>query len=124
MKRTGRHLLASRRWIMERSRGLLCVALVCAAVVLSACGASSSDTQTGSIAQPSNVPSEARVTSTEVTTQTTAVANVGEASTAVPDRGVAPITAVMEELGVEGERYAAVGDPNAPLTVIEFSDYG
>jgi hypothetical protein len=36
----------------------------------------------------------------------------------------APVTAIMETLELSGEQFAADGDPNAPITVIEFSDYG
>jgi hypothetical protein len=59
-----------------------------------------------------------------VEAESTTGAKVSEGSTAVVDADVAPVTAVMEELGLEGEQFAAIGDPNAPLTVIEFSDYG
>jgi hypothetical protein len=36
----------------------------------------------------------------------------------------APATASMESLGLSGEHFAAAGDPGAPVTVIEFSDFG
>lgn len=35
-----------------------------------------------------------------------------------------PVTPMMARLGLSGERYATLGDPNAPLTMVEFSDYG
>lgn len=35
-----------------------------------------------------------------------------------------PITASMAQLQLDGEQYATLGDPNAPVTMIEFSDYG
>lgn len=34
------------------------------------------------------------------------------------------VTPMMQTLGITGERYATQGDPNAPITVVEFSDYG
>lgn len=40
----------------------------------------------------------------------------------VPSEG--PVTASMTKLGIDGERYATLGDPNAPITVVEYSDYG
>ncbi len=36
----------------------------------------------------------------------------------------APVTTAMAELNLSGEPYAVQGDPNAPLTVVEFSDFG
>lgn len=35
-----------------------------------------------------------------------------------------PITPSMAQLQLDGERYAALGDPNAPITIVEFSDFG
>lgn len=44
--------------------------------------------------------------------------------TAVVEQNTGPVTAIMQALELTGEKYAAEGDPNAPITVIEFSDYG
>jgi protein-disulfide isomerase len=44
------------------------------------------------------------------------------AATATPSDG--PITPSMAKLKLDGERYATLGDPNAPITIVEFSDYG
>ncbi|GAC1365902.1 MAG: hypothetical protein NVSMB42_25810 [Herpetosiphon sp.] len=30
----------------------------------------------------------------------------------------------MQRLGIQGVRYAALGNPNAPVTIVEFADYG
>lgn len=35
-----------------------------------------------------------------------------------------PVTPSMAQIQLSGERYAALGDPNAPITMIEFSDFG
>jgi hypothetical protein len=154
MERTERDALASQFIDQKRSRGSMCGALVLAAVLLSACGALSPTTQIGNVGQASAVPSPATARPTDVIPTSVVVdeapasraemtatagmvnetptveaasttgANVSEGSTAVVDAGVAPVTAVMKELGLAGEQFAAVGDTNAPLTVIEFSDYG
>jgi hypothetical protein len=34
------------------------------------------------------------------------------------------MTQSMAQLGIGGERYAALGDPEAPLTIVEYSDFG
>lgn len=44
--------------------------------------------------------------------------------TAVVEQNPGPVTAIMQTLELTGEQYAAEGDPDAPITVIEFSDYG
>ena len=48
----------------------------------------------------------------------------GEAAATASADGGAPVTPIMAKLKLAGEPYAAAGDPHAPLTVIEFSDYG
>ncbi len=35
-----------------------------------------------------------------------------------------PATAMMIELDIAGEPFSATGDPSAPITVVEFSDFG
>jgi len=35
-----------------------------------------------------------------------------------------PATAIMVDLDMAGEPFSASGDPSAPITVVEFSDYG
>lgn len=41
-----------------------------------------------------------------------------------PSADEGPVTPSMARLQLGGERYAALGDPNAPITMIEFSDFG
>jgi|GEM_PF-597896 len=35
-----------------------------------------------------------------------------------------PLTSPMARLGLKGETFAALGDPNAKVTIVEFTDYG
>ncbi len=51
-------------------------------------------------------------------------AAVPTASQTTPQADQAPMTPAMAELGLSGERYAALGDPQSPITMIEFSDFG
>ena len=59
---------------------------------------------------------------------TTDIVDVAAAATttAVPtsETDPPPVTAMMESLRLAGERFATAGDPNAPITVVEFSDFG
>ena len=34
------------------------------------------------------------------------------------------VTPSMAQVGIGGARYATLGDPNAPLTIVEYSDFG
>ncbi len=44
--------------------------------------------------------------------------------TAVAHTSEGPVTPSMAQLELSGERFAVLGDPDAPVTVVEFSDYG
>jgi protein-disulfide isomerase len=55
-------------------------------------------------------------------TQATAVPAATAAATAVVSDG--PMTASMATLQIGGERYATLGDPAAPITLVEYSDFG
>ena len=80
-------------------------------IVLTACGA----------------PVASRTEGTATAMVPTPVAEtVAEDATTVPadDVDASPVTTVMRSLEVAGERFAAEGDPGAPITVIEFSDFG
>ena len=41
-----------------------------------------------------------------------------------PETDPPPVSAMMESLRLAGERFATAGDPDAPITVVEFSDFG
>jgi protein-disulfide isomerase len=43
---------------------------------------------------------------------------------AVTESEHGPITPSMAQLKIDGEQYATMGDPAAPVTIVEFSDYG
>ena len=58
---------------------------------------------------------------------TTEIVDMPAAATAVvptPETEPAPVTAMMDSLRLAGERFATAGDPGAPITVVEFSDFG
>lgn len=71
---------------------------------------------------PTVTPEQPSGTSTPVTSEAATATPSSPALTPTPGDG--PVTATMAQLKVDGERYAALGDPAAPITVIEFSDYG
>ncbi len=80
---------------------------------------------------PTTVPPTATATSAPTVTRTPSSEAAASAATATSPAGevtseapAPPVTAIMAQLGLAGEPYAADGDPNAPLTVVEFSDFG
>jgi hypothetical protein len=44
--------------------------------------------------------------------------------TSIPLDNEGPVTPSMVGLQLSGERYAALGDPAAPVTMVEVSDFG
>lgn len=105
------------------NRSLRIIMLPLLVVVLTACGATGSPTTGGTTAGPTTVvgvlPSEGD--------PPPASGTPGEpipTPTAVVEQNTGPVTPIMQTLALTGEQYAADGDPNAPITVIEFSDYG
>ncbi len=46
------------------------------------------------------------------------------ATSTAADADAAPVTEMMGSLRLAGERFASAGDPDAPITVVEFSDFG
>lgn len=63
-------------------------------------------------------------TASSVTTATEAApAPSTQATTATTEQN-GGVTPIMAKLSIGGERYAALGDPKAPLTIVEYSDYG
>ena len=71
---------------------------------------------------PSVVGSAAASAPVQVTTASTATP-VAPAATVVAS-AARPVTTSMQQLNIAGARYAALGDPNAPLTIVEYSDFG
>jgi protein-disulfide isomerase len=60
-------------------------------------------------------------------TAQTAVPTVTPQPSAVPavvETADGPVTATMARLNIAAEPYATLGDPNAPVTVVEFADFG
>ncbi len=60
----------------------------------------------------------------EPTTEGSSAAATPTSPPLTPTPGEGPVTASMAQLNMDGERYATLGNPNAPITVVEFSDYG
>ncbi len=86
--------------------------------------ASASETATDSITASATETTTERTTEAAPQTATPAATEQsGAAATATMDENGA-VTATMADLGIGGERYAALGDPNAPITIVEYSDYG
>jgi protein-disulfide isomerase len=59
---------------------------------------------------------------TKVATPTATEQSTTAATATVDENGA--VTATMADLGIASERFAALGDPNAPITIVEYSDYG
>lgn len=72
---------------------------------------------------PSPEPSPSPVAVPEATPDTAPSAPNSEETAGASNNGGA-VTEVMRKLDLTGEVYATLGDPRAPLTVVEFSDYG
>lgn len=90
-------------------RAWLLVIQLLIGTVLSACGATMPATSTGDASTSAAGDTSAPVSSAVATTQS------------LP---AGPVTPIMAKLRLSGEAYAAEGDPQAPITVVEFSDYG
>jgi protein-disulfide isomerase len=92
-------------------------------IVLTACGA------TGTVAPQAVAPGRTTVNGVLAPDgdPPPAIGTPGEpipTPTAMVEQNTGPVTAIMQTLELTGEQYAAEGDPDAPITVIEFSDYG
>lgn len=81
--------------------------LLLAACSSTAPGATQSTTGSPAAAGASTNPAAASATAASTTEQTDG-----------------PVTPTMARLLIGGERHAAMGDPDAPLTIVEYSDYG
>lgn len=101
---------------MQRLFGLLMVL-----VILSACGS----TAPGAVNPAPEAGQPATSAQVRATNTPVVPASADPAAKPTPDPA-APVfeNELMKKLGVTGEQYATMGDPNAPITMIEFSDYG
>ncbi len=112
MQTESNHLPTTRRTTIHPLRNSRFV-LILILLVLSACSGASGGESTHTTA------------TVEVATNATAATTVTSDAVTAPDEvASAPVTSIMAELGLKGEQYAALGDPEAPITVVEFSDYG
>lgn len=115
----------------QQARGIVLLLLL---LLLTACGLPSASEPTAptSARLPSVTP--ALATHTPLPTQIitlvpapTRMPTVTPLPTATPEvvwSDAGPITASMAQLGLSGAGYAALGDPQAPITVVEFTDFG
>lgn len=109
----------------------LCLAVL---LVVSACAAPAPRTVADATLGP--LPSVTPVQPREPTatigvvalpTAQTAVPTATSQPSAVPavvETADGPVTATMAQLNIAAEPYATLGDPNAPITVVEFADFG
>ena len=102
-------------------------------LLLSACSTTAPESGDAGVARPTptTVPPTATATSAPTATRTPSSGAATSAATATSpaveataEAPAPPVTAIMAQLGLAGEPYAVDGDPNAPLTVVEFSDFG
>jgi hypothetical protein len=75
-------------------------------------------------ALPTTTPGTAPAAPRPTATSAPAAPAATQAPLALTEDEYGPVTPMMAQIGLSGERHSAVGDPNAPLTMIEFSDFG
>ena len=110
-----------------RWRGLLLLL----ALVMTACGSTQPATDR-TVPRQTSVADESVTAAPSATADATAAATPAPAVTTSPTSteeadaasSTASVTPIMRKLELTGEPYATLGDPHAPMTVIEFSDYG
>lgn len=107
---------------MSLARRLLLIALV---TLLTGC-ASTRPVADRPESQPTGLPTTTPGDATVAPTATPAPMTRALATTPIPlsEDENGPVTPMMARLGLSGERHATLGDPAAPLTMVEFSDYG
>ena len=82
---------------------------------LTACGAAGTP-GSSSMSAATAAPAVSEIVDEPAAATTTAVPT--------PETDPPPVSAMMESLRLAGERFATAGDPDAPITVVEFSDFG
>lgn len=98
-------------------RSAFCFACALLGMLLAAC--SSTAPRALDAARPTETPAGAARSGAAAAQKSSAPASI-----ATPSAQGGPVTPSMAQLQLGGERYATMGDPNAPLTMIEFSDFG
>lgn len=110
-------------------RPFVYIALLIAGMLATACGATMAPNNAARVTEAAVVGASTATLASTIdalpsTTAASATAASAGQSGAVSGTSKAPVTAIMSKLGITGEPFSAQGDPQAPLTVIEFSDYG
>jgi protein-disulfide isomerase len=113
-------------------RSWLFIALI---LLLSACSAAPAPVRPPEAA-PAPLPSvtpilaatpQATIAAIALPTAQTVVPTAAPQPSAMPaviETADGPVTASMAQLNIAAEPYATLGDPNAPITVVEFADFG
>jgi protein-disulfide isomerase len=110
-----------------------CLPLLIILLGLSACGAPAITVPTPEQTSPARLPSVTPVLTPsaaptfapiDLATGPTAVLPTARPTSGVRQTDTGAVTPSMDRLGLSGEPYAALGDPYAPITVVEFADFG
>lgn len=93
-------------------------------LLIAACGTATDTAPPPAVTMVAEVPTSTPNTPTAVPTTTTAATATPLLPTAAATAPQPTTTAPTATPGLDSETYAALGDPNAPIVMYEFSDFG